>query len=168
MLFGTLAWSAAERLALRPDGERNRVIGERGTGTVFSARNLATGDAMVSLTQLATAGQTSGQGSSSGVFGDPVRQEPIRHGTDALALRDLARRQTGLDGDGRSPTLYIGTTAGALHAFDAASGDEHFVYVPSGLTLTPPSAGATATAAATSGSAASGQPSPPALSLIHI
>lgn len=160
VLFGTLAWSAAERLALRPDGERNRVIGERGTGTVFSARNLATGDAMVSLTQLATAGQTSGQGSSSGVFGDPVRQEPIRHGTDALALRDLARRQTGLDGDGRSPTLYIGTTAGALHAFDAASGDEHFVYVPSGLTLTPPSAAASA--AASSGSAASGQPSPPA------
>ncbi|MEJ2804581.1 PilC/PilY family type IV pilus protein [Comamonadaceae bacterium PP-2] len=158
VLFGTVAWSAAERLALRAEGDRNRVIGERDAGTAFSARNLATGDAMASLTQLATAGQSSGQGSSSGVFGDPVRQEPIRHGTDALALRDLARRQTGLDGDGRSPTLYIGTTAGALHAFDAASGEEHFVYLPSGLTLP----AATATATASSGSAASGQPSPAA------
>ena len=75
------------------------------------------------------------------LLGDIVNSSPVFAGRKKFNFHMLSEELGGLDYEAyynsrkatRDEVLYVGANDGMLHAFDAASGEEKFAYIPSGV-----------------------------------
>ncbi len=118
IIAGPLRWSAAERLAARSPDTR-RIATYNGTGGIpfrYGSLNeelrMALGTPTESLVRYLRGEEISGFRVRSSKLGDIVNSAPV-----------FMAEETG-------GVIYCGANDGLLHAFDAATGEELFAYVP--------------------------------------
>lgn len=137
--LGSLEWDAEELLALRAPATRNIFTRRDDTGTAvpFQYGNLSA--AQQAAINRNTTGATDGLGAQRIAW---LRGEEGAHASfrSRLPSGGIAPQDVRLLGDiiNSNPqfadgVLYVGANDGMLHAFDAATGQELFAYVPSAL-----------------------------------
>lgn len=152
----TPTWTAASQLSARSEASRNIVIGRTGTAVIPAASNFtwaSLDDGMKAhlnkLTPSSTAdalgedrvkylrGDTSKEGAPfrarSKVLGDIVNSGIVYSGTPTLNITpSTAAYQSFYDSNkNRTAAIFVGANDGMLHAFNAATGNELFGYIPS-------------------------------------
>jgi type IV pilus assembly protein PilY1 len=151
----TPTWTAASQLSARSEASRNIVIGRTGTAVIPASefRWASLDDGMKAhlnkLTPSSTAdalgedrvkylrGDTSKEGTPfrarSKVLGDIVNSGIVYSGTPTLNITpSTAAYQSFYDlNKNRTAAIFVGANDGMLHAFNAATGNELFGYIPS-------------------------------------
>jgi len=151
--LGTMQWSAAERLDARanPAGTRNIFIGNGNGASPFTWAGLNTaqqdaienGQPGTGPERLAwLRGDKRRERKNGGPFrdrasllGDIIHSNVVYSGApQALHMGDAGYQQFQAQHKNRTRAVFAGANDGMLHAFNAATGDELFAYIPSWLT----------------------------------
>lgn len=140
-------WSAQKKLDERDPGSRMIAVGDGGTAVPFRHASLSTSlKSALNLTTTADAPdvvdwlrgvrtlETRVYRPRSHILGDLVYSEPevVKGATATYQDSGYADFSTSIAG--RARTLYVGSNDGMLHAFDAATGNELWGYIPSFVT----------------------------------
>ncbi len=135
---GSAQWSAAARLnALSsPATSRNIVVGLTGTNPTFTARNFLWNS--INSTLQDALNKSAPTSSSDGLGQDRLnylRGDKSKEATSfrprSKLLGDIVNSGVVYSAKTSTPAVFVGANDGMLHAFDAATGEELFGYIPS-------------------------------------
>ncbi|HYP82897.1 pilus assembly protein [Variovorax sp.] len=168
-LGATATWSAQARLDAKPFATRRIATSDGSQGVPFTADALASlasrfdspvsppGPADHAAVIAYLRGDRSGEGDGTNplqpyrtrahVLGDVVNAEAVYVSAPRAAYTDAGYPDYKSGAASRRPVVYQGANDGMLHAFDAASGEELWAYVPGALIDAPLSATAAGTSA---------------------
>lgn len=143
----TPLWSAQKRLDERAPGSRIIAVGDAGTAVPFRYASLsATLRSALNLTTTSDASnvvdwlrgvrtlETQVYRARTHILGDLVYSEPEVVKGPTATYQDSGYAAFSTSIAGRARTLYQGSNDGMLHAFDAATGNELWAYIPSFVT----------------------------------
>ncbi|MFT4191065.1 MAG: PilC/PilY family type IV pilus protein, partial [Comamonas sp.] len=152
LTIGSSAWSAANQLATRGTA-RQLVVGNRDRARAAASRfswsdieddlktHLGKAGPSAAADDLGPdrlaylAGDRTHEGSTfrarASLLGDIINAGVVLAGAPSADILDAGYYASTLYKTPRAPTLYVGANDGMLHAFDAATGDELFGYIPS-------------------------------------
>ena len=144
----TAAWDAAKLLDARAATDPRRIVTQNsanGKGVLFSWNNLSTtqqaqlngGDALgpqrVQFVEGVLSAHSSFRSRTSRM-GSVINSVPLFVGAPGSGLSRSAAYSTFVQSHRQRPAMtYVGSSAGMLHGFDAATGRERLAYVPQGV-----------------------------------